>query len=218
MKTSILATLGLCILYASLSNESPVEQPCGHCQSWDEQCYADCILGLEEGPPCGKIKVCIKKRHKPAFCQGIPTTLPQRCKKPGPEVPPSNSTTPSPPPSTSSCSCNGKEFKGPGNYPFGECKVTDPKNGKYYCYVNSNSTGCNDKKKSTRQDNLYYSYKACALLIGSGKFSPDCSCENWDDICWESCLNGIDPNYSGDVATCSCEDWDYECYLWDDNC
>jgi len=235
MKTSILTTLGLCILYASFSNESPVEQPCGHCQSWDTQCYNDCLdlegagAARNEGPACALIRVCIKRGHQSKMCQGIPKTLPQRCRgPPPPPPPPPPPSSPPPPPSSpppppsSSCSCNGKQFKGPGNYPFGECITTDPKNGQYYCYVNSN-TGCNDKKKSNRQANLYYSYEACAMQRGNGQFSPledeDCYSRcigtEFEEQCLESCNYGIDPNYSENVATCSCENWDDVCW---DNC
>ena len=59
----------------------------------------------------------------------------------------------------SGCQCNGLQLSdGNSGKQIGQCLTTI--GGKYWCYVNSNS-GCLDKRRSSRDSQLEYSFEAC---------------------------------------------------------
>jgi len=82
MKTSIVTTLSLCLLYLCISNSQSLSsiETC-NCESWDEECWDDCLSGQfaeSNTLPCAKIKACQKfKQHH--ICKDVPTTFPWRC-------------------------------------------------------------------------------------------------------------------------------------------
>ena len=82
--------------------------------------------------------------------------------------------------SCNNCKCTPKQFDGPAGLPIGNCLAKDPSNQEYYCYVGQNS-GCNDKKLSTREPNLYSSYKACECQRAEGIFAADYAYEQDED-------------------------------------
>merc|ERR1712183_989331 len=71
------------------------------------------------------------------------------------------------------CKCSGYTITGPLNLPFGHCQTKDPKNKKFFCYVDSNSA-CSDKAKSGRSVNLFYSHQACDFERACGFIPADC--------------------------------------------
>jgi len=82
MKTSIVTTLSLCLLYLCISNSQSLSsiETC-NCESWDEECWDDCLSGQfaeSNTLPCAKIKACQKfqQHHE---CKDVPITLPWRC-------------------------------------------------------------------------------------------------------------------------------------------
>ena len=105
MKTSILTTLRLCLLYLCISYSQPLSSTC-NCGSSDDVCWDFCLYTTPNDPmiqfddfpesnaiPCGLIRICPKypQHHK---CKGVPKTIPGRC----PRGPPT--TTPWPPTTT----------------------------------------------------------------------------------------------------------------------
>jgi len=68
---------------------------------------------------------------------------------------------------------------GPGGLPVGNCLAKDPSNKEYFCYI-SPTSGCGDKKPSTRLPNLYLSYKACECERADGITAADVSYDEYD--------------------------------------
>jgi hypothetical protein len=164
------ATLGLCILYVSLSHESPVDQPCGHCGYDDTQCFEDCFdrpFSLNEEPACGIIRACIKRQHKPKMCHGVPITEPPRCK--------TDSTTPNPNPNpwpqsgTTNCECSGQTIY-LNDVLSGNCNSKSAINGRYWCYVNPGNA-CWDETRAP-VSGFFFSYHACDLRRNSNVVVP----------------------------------------------
>jgi len=61
------------------------------------------------------------------------------------------------------CKCTAQTiYDGNLGREVGNCLVQDPHSHKYYCYVRY-STGCYDKRESSRATGLYWSYYACEL-------------------------------------------------------
>merc|ERR1712062_739680 len=86
---------------------------------------------------------------------------------------------PSGDPCDNPCKCSGYTIPGPLNLPFGHCQTKDPKNKKFFCYVDSNSA-CSDKAKSGRSVNLFYSHQACDFERACFFATPDCPESNPD--------------------------------------
>ena len=88
MKTSTVMTLSLCLLYLCGSNSQSLSsiEIC-NCESWDEECWDDCLSGQfaqsNTLPLCGKIKACqhitCKEDACKNACKDVPKTLPWRC-------------------------------------------------------------------------------------------------------------------------------------------
>merc|ERR1719158_1870759 len=76
-------TLSLCMLYICISYSQSLSsiETC-NCESWDEECWDDCLSGQfaqsNTLPLCGKIKACQHITCKDA-CKDVPKTLPWRC-------------------------------------------------------------------------------------------------------------------------------------------
>jgi hypothetical protein len=70
------------------------------------------------------------------------------------------------------CKCSGKTFVGPLALPFGHCQTKNPGSKNFYCYVDANSS-CPDKKQSGRQQNLFWSEKACDFERACGILAAD---------------------------------------------
>ena len=82
MKTSIVTTLSLCLLYLCISHSQSLSsiETC-NCESWDEVCWDDCLSGQFAESfsfPCAQIRSCQKYLQNPA-CKDVPTTIPLRC-------------------------------------------------------------------------------------------------------------------------------------------
>merc|ERR1712008_597960 len=68
----------------------------------------------------------------------------------------------------SGCQCNGLQLPdGNSGRQIGQCLTTI--GGRYWCYVNNNS-GCYDKRRSSRNSLLEYSFDACQSF--SAQFEP----------------------------------------------
>lgn len=70
------------------------------------------------------------------------------------------------------CKCSGKTLPGPKGLPVGECYTRNPKNNRFFCYVDSN-TPCTDKEASKRHSNTFASYLACDFQRECGHALPD---------------------------------------------
>merc|ERR1712062_289392 len=115
-----------------------------------------------------------KRRNKTAGCNnsGTQTNDPKKPGQPGSPIKPQ---VPSGDPflCDNPCKCSGYTITGPLNLPFGHCQTKDPKNKKFFCYVDSNSA-CSDKAKSGRSVNLFYSHQACDFERACGFAAADC--------------------------------------------
>jgi len=91
MKTSILTTLSLCLLYLCISYSQPLSSTC-KCGSSDDACWDYCLyyddyygddnidsnFSESNALPCGLIRTCPKYLQHPR-CKDVPTTIPGRC-------------------------------------------------------------------------------------------------------------------------------------------
>jgi len=164
MKTSIVTTLTLCLLYVCISNSQPLSsfETC-NCESWDEVCWDNCLSGQfseSESLPCGLIKACQKHLEKPA-CKDVSTTIPAQCRSTTHSV----STTPSPSnrrvESGNACACTGQTVFLNG-LQAGDCNTVS-RNGRHWCYVNFNGIySCGDETRAP-VSGFYVSYNACDL-------------------------------------------------------
>jgi len=86
MKTSILTTLSLCLLYLCISYSQPLSSKC-NCGSSDDSCFDNCLNSNQDysdyysesnALPCGLIRTCPNYRQHPK-CLDVPTTIPGRC-------------------------------------------------------------------------------------------------------------------------------------------
>merc|ERR1712076_302549 len=110
--------------------------------------------------------ICSSFGRRPAHCPACPACPGIRIPVVKPPTNPRPPTKPLPPNQPqggkcgNACKCTQNTFEGPLGLPIGKCLTQDPLTKNFYCYVSANS-GCPDKKPSTRQVGLFYSFKAC---------------------------------------------------------
>jgi len=82
---------------------------------------------------------------------------------------------------TYDCECTGITlYDGNLRREVGNCLVKAPSNNRYYCYI-SPSSGCSDKRKSSRASGLFYSYQACVNQANNGGGAAAAYCPGG---CW----------------------------------
>jgi len=124
-------------------------------------------------PTCPNIcNNCQPAPIKPVVDPPKPVVVPPKNPKKPIRIPPGQG-------SCNNCKCTTKELDGPGGLPVGNCLAKDPSNKEYFCYI-SPTSGCGDKKPSTRLPNLYLSYKACECERADGITAADVSYDEYD--------------------------------------